>query len=314
MRSLNPYIFRRNSALRKLDISGNKITHVDNNTFYNNTKLYYFNLSYNEINSLDPGMFLNNTNLRILDLSHNNLTFKNNIPILIAPKLSHLFLEFCNIGYLPVLAFQNLTMLQDLRLNNNRLETLEGDPKRHPLKYHSMAGLPTHLLYGLRSLEILDISNNKLRSLNINLVIGHDNLKWLNISGNPVYCDCKLQELWRWCFESYPKTHTASCDKPDTCSWEFVRSLSCDVTNRSTSGLLTVTALIAVTVVVLVIVAIICRVVPKYVLQELWSGFVYRTVTFFCEPLNAAFSSCSAYLNTSAHRRTCSKLPTSDDL
>jgi Leucine-rich repeat (LRR) protein len=312
--SLNPNIFRSIPALWKLDVSGNKIVLLDSDTLYNNTELYYFNISYNRINALDPGIFLNNINLRIVDLSHNVLTFQNNNPILVAPKLSVLFLGFCSIKHLNIAAFQNLTMLRILGLNNNYLETLEDDSKKQPLNRYSTAGRPLHILYALKELETLDISNNKLRSLTVNLVSGHEKLIWLSLSGNPVYCDCKLKELWRWCFGGHARTHIASCDKLETCSWEYVRGLSCDATNRSISHLSKIMALICVSVVVLLSVAVVCKVVPRQVLQEVCPGLRDRIVTCFSETFNAAVSSCLRNIYPRIRRKTGSTILTPDDM
>jgi Leucine-rich repeat (LRR) protein len=259
-------------------------------------------------------MFLNNTNLRIVDLSHNNLTFQNNSPLLIAPKLSALFLGFCNIKHLSVSAFQNLTMLQKLRLNNNYLETLEDNSTKQPLKSYTISGWPVHLLYSLKELEILDISNNKLRSVTRSLVSDHDKLMWLSLSGNPISCDCKLQELWRWCSERYARTHTASCDELDACSWEFVRRLSCDATYHSIPHLSTLTALISMSVLVLLFVAVVCKVIPRHMVQEMWPGSCDRIVTCFRETFNAVVSSCLTYINIRAYRKACSSIPLPDDM
>jgi hypothetical protein len=312
--SVNGNMFRNIPALWKLDVSGNKIAYLDSNAFCNNTRLFHFNISHNEINALDPRIFFNNTHLRTVDLSHNNMTFQNSSPILIAPKLSVLFLGFCNIKHLPIVAFQNLTMLRKLGLNNNYLETLEEDSKKQPLKRYRTAGQPVQLLYDLKELEVLDISNNKLRRLTISLVRGHSKLMWLSISGNPVSCDCELQDLWKWCFERHARTHITSCDTLDTCSWEYVRRLSCGADNHRKSHLTAVTVSICMLAVVLVFVAAICKAMPRHRLQELWTGSGDRITTFLRAGFNTALNSCLAYTNARAHRKACSTIPASDDM
>jgi hypothetical protein len=312
--SLNPNAFRSIPALWKLDINGNKIIRLESGTFYNNTELHYLNVSYNRISDLDPGIFLNNTDLRIVDLSHNVLIFQNNNPILIAPKLSALFLGFCGIKHLHIVHFQNLTKLRILGLNNNYLETLEDDSKKQPMNRYSIAGRPLNILYGLKELETLDISNNKLRSLTMDLVSGHEKLTRLSFSGNPVYCDCKMQDLWRWCFGRRARTHMVSCDKLETCTWEYVLRLSCDTTNRSISHLSKIMVLICVSIVVLLSVALVFKVVPRQVLQEVCYGLRDIIVIGFRESFNAAVNSCVRYVNPRGIRKTGSKILTPDEM
>jgi len=49
------------------------------------------------------------------------------------------------------------------------------------------------------ALEWLELSYNNLRSVDINLLKVLPKLSALYMEGNPLQCDCKLQEVWRWC-------------------------------------------------------------------------------------------------------------------
>ena len=48
------------------------------------------------------------------------------------------------------------------------------------------------------ALEALDLSYNNLRSVGINILAALPKLSEIYLQGNPLQCDCQLQE-WRWC-------------------------------------------------------------------------------------------------------------------
>jgi hypothetical protein len=49
------------------------------------------------------------------------------------------------------------------------------------------------------ALRVLDVRYNNLRGVDINILKALPNLSALNVCGNPLQCDCQLQEVWRWC-------------------------------------------------------------------------------------------------------------------
>ena len=46
------------------------------------------------------------------------------------------------------------------------------------------------------------MSNNNLRSVDINILKVLPKLSALYMEGNPLHCDCQLQKVWRW-FQDY---------------------------------------------------------------------------------------------------------------
>jgi hypothetical protein len=67
-------------------------------------------------------------------------------------------------------------------------------------------------------MEWLDLSGNKLRSLNINILRALPKLSTIYLNNNPLQCDCQLKEVKRWCEDRNIRTGYGSkvpeCDTP----------------------------------------------------------------------------------------------------
>jgi hypothetical protein len=67
-------------------------------------------------------------------------------------------------------------------------------------------------------LEMLDLSQNNLRNVDINLLKAMPKLSTLYLYGNPLQCDCQLLEVWRWCEDRNIRTAgrglVTECDTP----------------------------------------------------------------------------------------------------
>jgi hypothetical protein len=67
------------------------------------------------------------------------------------------------------------------------------------------------------ALEWLSLSYNYLRTVDINLLKSLPKLSELALYGNPLQCDCQLQEVWRWCEDRNIQTgYLAGVPKCDT--------------------------------------------------------------------------------------------------
>jgi hypothetical protein len=73
-------------------------------------------------------------------------------------------------------------------------------------------------LANVTALERLDLSYNNLSSVDINILKALPKLSALYLSGNPLQCDCQLQQVWRWCQDHNIQTENEEtapeCDKP----------------------------------------------------------------------------------------------------
>jgi hypothetical protein len=212
---LHDQILCHNIKLQIIDISNNHIPIIFQNTFAANTELRSINLRANLITQISPGAFHTNHNITDVDLSHNKLqeldhdvfsetqiktlnlrgnelTMTGNVPLLKAPLLEKLDLGLCGITALTPKAFQGMSQLKELILDNNGLSLhTEGDAE-----YNTFTNL--------QELSKLDVSSNNITEINSNFLDVIDNLDVLNISFNPVVCgECisedKCNEFWSWC-------------------------------------------------------------------------------------------------------------------
>jgi hypothetical protein len=177
-------------------------------------------------------MFLPCPSITQFRLQHNDLNLVNDEPILLAPNLKYLELDFCKISYLPIKAFQNLTNLKKLSLKNNKLVKLDGE------RYEQSGDTPataSNLFSELKRLEELDLSDNQLRSLDTSLFDNLDNLRRLFISGNPLECDCDLQTLRLWSLRQHVNTGNVLCNDQAKSSWDVLDSITCISTSTTIS-------------------------------------------------------------------------------
>ena len=70
----------------------------------------------------------------------------------------------------------------------------------------------------INAMERLSMTYNNLRSLDINILKALPKLSALFLEGNPLQCDCQLQEVWRWCKDHNIQTADnvvgPQCDTP----------------------------------------------------------------------------------------------------
>jgi hypothetical protein len=220
------------TKLQTLDFSWNSIKFIQPQTFFNNVNLKFVDLSQNRISDIDPHMFLPCPSITQFRLQHNELNLVNDEPILLAPNLKYLELDFCKINYLPIKAFQNLTNLKKLSLRSNKLVRLDGQ------RYEQSADTPaktSNVFSELKQLEELDLSNNQFRFLDTSLFDNLGNLGRLDISGNPLECDCDLQTLRLWSLRQHVNTGNVLCNDQAKSSWDILDSMACISTSTTIS-------------------------------------------------------------------------------
>jgi hypothetical protein len=70
----------------------------------------------------------------------------------------------------------------------------------------------------VRALEFFYLGKKSLKSLDVSILKALPQLSAVYLDGNPLQCDCQLQELWRWCQDHNIQTaynDTApKCDRP----------------------------------------------------------------------------------------------------
>jgi len=97
-----------------------------------------------------------------------------------------------------------------------------------------MSSVSIETFANVSSLETLDLSNNNLRSIDINILISLPELSALPLYGNPLQCDCPLKEVCRWCKDHNIRivSHVAEpeCGSPSerNRTWQWVlKELQC---------------------------------------------------------------------------------------
>ncbi|MFH4976888.1 hypothetical protein AB6A40_003597 [Gnathostoma spinigerum] len=171
------------------NFTNNAITSFDAFTFQGLPALEYFYLSNNLIKNIGVDPFRGNLRLRVLDLSK---LFHPQLPIGDRPKLiSRLFKDSSNqfndlqelvlrsndIPYLEPDTFCNLPGLIRLHLGDNKLTTFVFNPTCLP------------------NLHVLELAENAIKTLSVQLWDNLQSLETVDISSNPIECDCRMADF-----------------------------------------------------------------------------------------------------------------------
>ncbi|CAK9304323.1 unnamed protein product [Gordionus sp. m RMFG-2023] len=183
------------------------IKYISNNFLQNSQvrNIYDLNLQGNKISRICQTAFRNLNISGTLDLSENNLfssnivslqeiSFVNTIKISSNPIETITPFSFDSINvinlhikhmkklkFLDSLAFNNLHLLQRLKLSHNR-----------HLKYISSESFNK-----MPNLEDLDLSKNSLENINQNMISHLPSLGLLDIRFNPIICDCNINWIYK---------------------------------------------------------------------------------------------------------------------
>ncbi|KAJ0058198.1 hypothetical protein NL108_009078 [Boleophthalmus pectinirostris] len=225
--------FRSLSRLVSLNLAYNKIDILYQESFDGLSSLKELNLHHNRIEEIQPGAFTQLGILNMLALTHNQLVYIPNMAFQGLHNIKWLRLSHNSLNNLAPEAFAGLFTLTRLSLDYNELQLPEVtrlDMNHNPMIYLgeeavSMAKL-THLYLAHMSLQDLsdqalskaprvshlDVSYNQLRYLEP--LLGPKELVSLNLTGNPVFCNCFLRPLRQWAQKNAVKL-LGSCTGPD---------------------------------------------------------------------------------------------------
>ena len=217
--------------LTHLDISRNRITNIaEAKWLCQLPHLQRLLLHDNNIHTIPNMSFRCMLNLETLDLSSNQIRTIQNEAFLNLKNLRNLSIADNALLQVPSSSFQNLAMLEDLDLSGNALSEIAGGSFQHsPTLKRLMLNRIMALqlvdemaFINLTSLEILEMSNNsRLRYIHYNafdtvdhlselhidgcalgtieeeLIQNLPSLSFLDVSSNPLICDCLLGWLHR---------------------------------------------------------------------------------------------------------------------
>jgi len=203
---LEELIFR-SSGLRTMELGA----------FNGLTKLTRLFIVGNEICEIIPGTFENMISLEILDLSRNRIEHVDRDMFSGLFKLKYIDLSENKLQYLHPDAFLKLPNLQKLYFNEN--PGLQIPTDRNIIKSHSLSVLgirssnvssvSVETFANVSSLEWLDLSDNNLRTVNINILRALPKLSALYLYGNPLECDYKnYTDTKTW--YSYENSHNSN--------------------------------------------------------------------------------------------------------
>jgi hypothetical protein len=199
--------FANVSALELLDLSYNQLRSVDINILKVLPKLSHLYLERNEINEIIPGVSGNNSRLEYLDLDNNIIDHLGIDVFYGLVNLKVIYLQGNKLQYLHPETFLGLPKFRSLYLSINfglQIPTERRFITSHFLKHLGISGcnissVSVETFANVSALEFLDLGENNLKSLDISILKALPQLYTLYLHGNPLQCDCQLQEVWRWC-------------------------------------------------------------------------------------------------------------------
>ncbi|GFS25006.1 leucine-rich repeat neuronal protein 1 [Elysia marginata] len=164
---LNLTTLPRLPELLVLDVSNNWISFVDNRWLFEHVaQLTVLNLAHNSLRQLLDGTFLGLSHLLELDVSGNRLQRTELHAFADLKRLTVFRMDGNSLFNVKREWFLSMPALIDLRLSDNSLPSLDAGT------------LP------LARLQHLDVSQNRLRKLDLNIFNGLENLRLVNLSGN----------------------------------------------------------------------------------------------------------------------------------
>jgi hypothetical protein len=182
------------------------------------TMLIYLSMDCNEISEIIPGTFEKMSRLEMLDLSNNKIEHLESDVFNGLVNIKVIGLQGNQLQYLHPDTFLGLSKHQGLQIPNDY-------PFFNSLILNALTKLGCNTssvsvvsFANISALKVLDLLYNNLRSVDINILKVLPNLCAIYLGGNPLHCDCQLQEVWRWCKDHNIQTgyeETApECDTP----------------------------------------------------------------------------------------------------
>jgi len=250
LRTIQLGAFNGLTKLTELTVRDNEISEIIPGTFKNLNNLEFLHLYHNGIKQLDSDVFSGLVNLKVIDLALNEIERLDNAVFSGLVNLESIYLGSNYITHLESTLFSGLVNLESLDLGVNQIQYLHsgmflGLPNlqylnlnknpgfqiptdRNFISSHSLShlaisacdisSLSVETFANVSSLKSLDLSFNNLRTLDINILKALPELSTLYLYGNPLQCDCQLQEVWRLCEDRNIPTGISilvpKCDTP----------------------------------------------------------------------------------------------------
>lgn len=178
LEEIRPGAFSQLGLLNFLNIGSNILVYLPDMLFQGLIQLKLLCLSNNKINVISHEAFAGLLNLRRLSLDNNELQYFPTEAFSRLPRLMKLELGWNPITFIPEEAIQ-MTCLKQLYINNMALQDVS-------FKAFEKS----------KQISLIDISNNQISV--VQPLAGVEHLKYLNLTGNIVPCDCQIRLFKEW--------------------------------------------------------------------------------------------------------------------
>jgi len=220
------FVARGLTELENLQADFCQIGTIELRAFNGLTKLIYLSMWGNEISEIIPGTFENVSRLEYLYLDHNRIEHLEVDVFSGLNNLKYLYLTNNKLQYLHSDIFLGLPKLESVYVGNNKRLKVPTDGNF--INSHSLSSLDVsdcniisvsvETFVNASAVERLDLGYNNLKSVDISILEALPKLSTLYLCGNPLHCDCQLQEVWRWCQDHNIQTEyvgkAPECDTP----------------------------------------------------------------------------------------------------
>ncbi|XP_023361119.2 chondroadherin-like protein [Sarcophilus harrisii] len=245
--------FRGLGRLVYLNLASNRLSVLFQEALAGLGSLRQLVLEHNQLEEIRPGAFSQLGSLALLSLAHNSLVYLPDMAFQGLLQARWLRLSHNTLHVLAPEALAGLPGLRRLSLDHNELQALPGEALsrpdglvqlelgHNPLTYVGEEdGLALRALRDLAldhaalqevgagafarcpRLRALDLRSNQLGGLPPLQGLGQ--LRKLNLSGNPLLCDCTVRPLWEWVARA--RFHTDGlCSEPSHLRGEALESL-----------------------------------------------------------------------------------------
>ncbi|XP_059181199.1 chondroadherin [Centropristis striata] len=229
--SIKPGAFEDLTELTYLHLDGNQISELSKGIFSPMINLFVLQLNDNKLRELRAGTFMGAKDLRWLHMSGNELTSLQPGSLDDVENLAILHLDRNKMSTYPIAAMSKLRVVEELTLGRNPMRSIPDIAFQSFGRYMEKLYLDNMGLEkfsngtftGVTAIKLLDLDNNKLRSLPKSLEFG--TITNLTLSNNPWSCTCQLAPLRRW-MDSSRNRPDAVCASPPQQRGKQVRDSS----------------------------------------------------------------------------------------